>query len=324
MSTPVLEVRDLTTYFFTRAGVVKAVDGISFNVEAGKVMGLVGESGSGKSITGFSLIGLIDEPGRIVSGSVKLNGRELVGLPSAELRKLRGRAISMVFQDPMMTLNPLLTIARQMYLALSAHENISERASRSRCIEALAKVGIPDPASRLDAYPHQFSGGMRQRVAIAIALLHRPSVVIADEATTALDVSIQAQILTEMKMLVRDFGTALIWISHDLAAVSSIADDICVMYAGRKAEYGPAARVLRNPYHPYTQGLLDSLPSRALPGEELKQIPGATPALLKLPPGCAFAPRCPQASDLCHNSPVVVQHGTRQYCCHHPLMEAVP
>jgi len=314
-----LEVRDLATHFFTRAGVVKAVDGVSFSVAAGEVVGLVGESGSGKSVTGLSILGLIDAPGRIAAGSVKLGGEELVGLPPSALRKLRGRRMAMVFQDPMSVLNPVLTIAAQMRLALEAHERVSTQAARARSIEALNAVRIPDAAKRLDAYPHQFSGGMRQRVAIAIALLHRPALIVCDEPTTALDVSIQAQILTEMRGLVRDLGTALIWISHDLATVSSLASRILVMYAGRIIEEGPTAAVLRSPRHPYSRGLLESLPSRAEPGKDLTQIPGSTPPLLKLPEGCAFRPRCREATDVCGTMPALEHHGSRGWRCHHPL-----
>ncbi|WP_048646346.1 ABC transporter ATP-binding protein [Nitratireductor soli] len=318
MTAPLLEVSGLKTQFPTASGVAKAVDGVSFRLERGEVLGLVGESGSGKSVTGFSLIGLVDEPGRIVEGSVRYEGRDLVGLPTSDLRRIRGKEIAMVFQDPMMTLNPLLSIATQMRLAIAAHERVSKAAARARSVAVLARVGIPAPESRLDAYPHQFSGGMRQRVAIAIALLHRPKIIIADEPTTALDVSIQAQILTEMKMLVDEIGMAMIWISHDLATVSSIADRIAVMYAGRIVESGPVGAVLRDPRHPYTQGLLDSLPSRTRPGEELRQIPGTTPSLLNLPQGCAFAPRCPRADDLCKAVPVESVAMDRTYRCHHP------
>jgi peptide/nickel transport system ATP-binding protein len=314
-----LEVRDLATHFFTRAGAVKAVDGVSFDLAAGEVVGIVGESGSGKSVTGLSILGLVDPPGRIVGGSVRLAGQELVGLRSEALRALRGQRMAMVFQDPMSVLNPVLTIATQMRLALEAHERISRQAARARSIEALNAVRIPDAARRLDAYPHQFSGGMRQRVAIAIALLHRPALIVCDEPTTALDVSIQAQILTEMRGLVRDLGTALIWISHDLATVSSLASRILVMYAGRIIEEGPTAAVLRGPRHPYSRGLLESLPSRAEPGRDLAQIPGSTPSLLSLAEGCAFRPRCTSATDLCREMPLLERHGPRAYRCHHPV-----
>ncbi|WEX09301.1 ABC transporter ATP-binding protein [Chelativorans sp. AA-79] len=318
MSAPLLEVSGLKTQFPTATGVAKAVDGVSFTLERGEVLGLVGESGSGKSVTGFSLIGLVDEPGRVVEGSVRYQGRELIDLSPRELRRIRGREIAMVFQDPMMTLNPVLSIATQMRLAIEAHERVSKAAARARSVEVLARVGIPSPEARIDAYPHEFSGGMRQRVAIAIALLHRPKIIIADEPTTALDVSIQAQILAEMKALVDEIGMAMIWISHDLATVSSIADRIAVMYAGCIVESGPVGAVLRAPCHPYTQGLLDSLPSRTRPGEELRQIPGTTPSLLNLPEGCAFAPRCRRADTLCKTVPVETASGDRTYRCHHP------
>ncbi len=320
---PLLEVRDLSTHFFTKAGVVRAVDGISFSVGHGEIVGLVGESGSGKSVTGFSILGLIDAPGRIVGGSVKLNGRELVGLSTPALRSMRGREIAMVFQDPSTTLNPVLSIGRQMRLALAAHEKLSETAANARASEVLAQVGIPDARARLDAYPHQFSGGMRQRVAIAIALLNRPKLIVCDEPTTALDVSIQAQVLAEMRGLAKSLGTAMIWISHDLATVSSLASRLLVMYAGRIIEEGSAATVLRQPRHPYTQGLLDSLPSTAMPGNDLRQIPGTTPSLLKLPSGCAFAPRCAHASGQCATPPDIVRSGSRAVRCHHPLRAEV-
>ena len=317
--TALLEVRNLATHFFTRNGVVKAVDDVSFTLDTGEILGLVGESGSGKSMTGYSLLGLIDPPGRIVQGSIRLKGQELVGLPQRELRSLRGRRLAMVFQDPMTTLNPVLTIAEQIRLAIEAHERVSPAASRARAIDVLTRVGLPDADAQLDSYPHQFSGGMRQRVAIAIALLNRPDLIIADEPTTALDVSIQAQILTEMKSLVRDLGTALIWISHDLAVVSAMASRILVMYAGRIVESGPTAAVLRTPQHPYTNGLLNSLPSRAAPGQELTQISGLPPSLATLPPGCAFHPRCPKADGVCQTPPDVTASGARGWRCHHPL-----
>jgi peptide/nickel transport system ATP-binding protein len=317
--TALLEVRDLRTHFLTRAGVVKAVEGASFSLDRGEILGLVGESGSGKSVTGFSLIGLVDPPGRIVGGSISFDGQELVGLAPAAMRRLRGRRIAMVFQDPAATLNPVLTIGAQMALAVRAHEAVSERAARAKAAATLTRVGIPDAAARLDAYPHEFSGGMRQRVAIATALLHGPDLIIADEPTTALDVSIQAQILAEMKQLAKQSGTALIWISHDLATVSSLADRVLVMYAGRIVESGPVAAVLRAPIHPYTRGLLESLPAAARPGDKLNQIPGSTPSLLSLPPGCPFAPRCGHASPACAADPPRIEREGRLALCHHPL-----
>ncbi|WP_165219054.1 dipeptide ABC transporter ATP-binding protein [Affinirhizobium pseudoryzae] len=275
---PLLDVTNLATWFPTGRGQIKAVDGVSFSLAPGEVLGLVGESGSGKSITGFSIIGLIDEPGRIVEGSVKLEGRELIGLPAHELRAIRGKTISMVFQDPMMTLNPVLSIGTQIKLALEAHETISAADARERAIQALAQVRISEPERKVDFFPHQFSGGMRQRVAIAIALLHRPKLIICDEPTTALDVSIQAEILAEMKELVAELGTALIWISHDLAIVSSIADRVAVMKTGKIVEIGPALGVLTRPQHDYTRALLDALPSRAKPGQLLLRGSGIADA----------------------------------------------
>lgn len=324
MSAPLIEVRDLATHFFTRAGVVKAVDGVSFALRRGETLGLVGESGSGKTITGFSLLGLVDPPGRIVRGSIRFDNRELVGMSHKDLGRIRGRRLAMIFQDPTMTLNPLLTIAAQMQLAIVAHERLSAAALRARCIEGLTIVGIPDAARRLEAYPHEFSGGMRQRVAIAIALLHRPSLIVADEPTTALDVSIQAQILTEMRNLVREIGMSLIWISHDIGTVSAMADRIAVMYAGRIVEEGPTMEVLAKPRHPYTQGLLDSLPARAVPGRELAYIRGTTPSLVNLPPGCPFGPRCDHADAMCRNEPESIHVAGRSLRCHHPLRPTAP
>jgi len=285
---PLLEVSNLRTWFPSTRGEIKAVDGVSFSLAPGEVLGLVGESGSGKSITGFSIIGLIDEPGRIVEGSIKLEGRELIGLQPHELREIRGKTISMVFQDPMMTLNPVLSIGTQIRLALEAHEKIGAAEARDRAIKALAQVRITEPERKVDFFPHQFSGGMRQRVAIAIALLHRPKLIICDEPTTALDVSIQAEILAEMKELVAELGTALIWISHDLATVASIADRVAVMRFGKIVEIGPALGVLTRPQHDYTKALLDALPSRAKPGELLLRgsgIADATPPSRKTATG---------------------------------------
>ena len=319
MTETALSVKNLATHFFTRTGVIKAVDDVSFDLAKGEIMGLVGESGSGKTVTGFSLLGLVDEPGRIVNGSITLKGKELTTLSNAELRRLRGREISMIFQDPIATLNPVLTIGQQMRLALAAHERITARAAADRSADLLTRVGIPSARARMNAYPHEFSGGMRQRVAIAIALLHRPSVIIADEPTTALDVSIQAQILQQMRGLAAETGTALIWISHDLAVVSSLATKLAVMYAGRIVEQGPTATLLRNPRHPYTAGLIGSLPAMTKPGSPLKQIPGTTPSLLSLPSGCPFAPRCQRATEICQRAPEMVTHGDRGWRCFDPV-----
>jgi peptide/nickel transport system ATP-binding protein len=305
----VLRVHGLTTEFATRAGTARAVDGVSFTLRQGRVLGLVGESGSGKSVTGFSLIGLIAPPGRLAGGSVRLRGEELVGLPEKRLRRLRGHRIAMIFQDPMMTLNPVLRIGVQMTETVLAHEQVDLATARARARDALARVGIPSPEERLDAWPHQFSGGMRQRVAIAIALLHKPDVIIADEPTTALDVTIQGQILAEMQRLAREDGTALLWITHDLSVVSGLADEVAVMYAGRLVEQGPVREVLLRPAHPYTRGLIASVPARGRRGARLAQIPGMVPSLLALPPGCAFQGRCAEAGAECAAPPPLVAVG---------------
>jgi peptide/nickel transport system ATP-binding protein len=317
MTAPLLEVEGLRMHFFTRAGVVKAVDDVSFSLERGRVMGLVGESGSGKSMTGYSIMGLVDAPGRIVSGRIALNGRELTRLDAASWRKLRGDRIAMIFQDPMMTLNPVLRIDTQMVEAVLAHRSMSRRAALARCREALVRVGIASPDERLVAYPHQFSGGMRQRVAIAIALVNEPDVVIADEPTTALDVTIQGQILFEMQRLCRETGTGLIWITHDLSVIAGLADDVCVMYAGRIVESGPVDQVLERPLHPYTAGLLESIPSRNQPGRPLRQIPGMAPSLAALGDACAFRERCNRVATACASAPGtrVVSAGRSIRCC---------
>jgi peptide/nickel transport system ATP-binding protein len=321
MTAPTLEVRDLQTHFFTRAGVVKAVDGVSFSVGRGKVMGLVGESGSGKSVTGFSIIGLVDPPGRIAGGSILFQGRDLAKLSEEEMRDLRGNRIAMIFQDPMMTLNPVLRIDTQMIETVKAHKKVSNEEARQRARDTLGMVGIPSPDERLKAYPHQFSGGMRQRVAIAIALLHEPQLIVADEPTTALDVTIQGQILAEVQKLCATTGTSMIWITHDLSVVAGLADDIAVMYAGRIVEKGAVSEVLDKPLHPYTYGLIGSVPSRNKRGEALRQIPGMTPSLL--PPGCAFRARCPRASESCLAEPVMAEIlPGRDVRCIHPHLDA--
>ena len=317
-----LEVRGLTTRFDTRAGPVTAVDDVSLSVAPGRVLGLVGESGSGKSVTGFSIMGLIDAPGSVDAGAVLIDGTDMASLDAEGRRAMRGRRVAMVFQDPAMTLNPVLRIGHQMAMAVRVHDPVSKRAAWDRAEAALRVVGIPAARERLQAYPHQLSGGMRQRVAIATALLHGPAVIIADEPTTALDVSIQGQILAEMRRLADDTGTAIVWITHDLAVISSLADDVCVMYAGRIVERGPTADVIAAPRHPYTQGLIRSVPSLTAPGQHLPQIPGATPQLSHLPSGCAFRPRCPRATAICATRPPAVGHDGREALCHHPLAEA--
>ena len=326
--TATLEVKGLSTHFFSRAGVVRAVDDVSFTVERGQVMGLVGESGSGKSVTGFSILGLVDPPGRVVSGQVLFQGKDIAGYADHEMRRLRGRHIAMVFQDPMMTLNPVLRIDTQMIEAVQAHERVSREDARSRARDALGLVGIPSPDERLKAYPHQFSGGMRQRVAIAIALLHRPELVVADEPTTALDVTIQAQILSEMQALCARFGTALVWITHDLSVIAGLADHIAVMYAGRIVEKGTVGQVLDTPLHPYTNGLIGSVPSRTPRGDRLRGIPGMTPNVMNLPVGCAFRTRCDHATAACETDPPeFVAEGEHAHRCFHPMTamsESVP
>jgi peptide/nickel transport system ATP-binding protein len=321
-ATATLEVRNLRTHFFTRAGVIKAVDDVSFSVPRGKVLGLVGESGSGKSVTGFSVMGLVDPPGRVVSGQILFKGQDLAKLSDEEMRKLRGNRIAMIFQDPMMTLNPVLRVDTQMIETVLAHEKVPEAEARSRARDALGMVGIPSPDERLKSYPHQFSGGMRQRVAIAIALLHRPDLIVADEPTTALDVTIQGQILAEVQKLALNTGTSLIWITHDLSVVAGLADDIAVMYAGKVVEYGDVGDVLDTPLHPYTHGLIGSVPSRNRRGEPLRQIPGMTPSLLSLAPGCAFRARCPRAGEDCATMPeLAAWRPDRLARCHRPHLE---
>jgi peptide/nickel transport system ATP-binding protein len=322
MSDITLEVRNLSTHFDTRAGTVRAVDGVSFTVPRGKVLGLVGESGSGKSVTGFSILGLVDPPGRIAGGQVLFKGTDLTKLSEPELRDLRGNRIAMIFQDPMMTLNPVLRIDTQMMETVHAHQKVSRQEAWERSRDALGMVGIPSPEQRLRSYPHQFSGGMRQRVAIAIALLHRPDLILADEPTTALDVTIQAQILSEVQKLARENGTSLIWITHDLSVVAGLADEIAVMYAGRIVEQGSVTEVLDKPFHPYTHGLIGSVPSRNKRGSKLAQIPGMTPSLVNLPVGCAFRTRCPRADAACAADPPTSEPTPgRALRCFHPQLE---
>ena len=281
----------------------------------------MGESGSGKSVTVFSIMGLIDPPGEVAAGEVLIEGRDMRRMAPDAQRAMRGRKVAMVFQDPMMTLNPVLRVGDQMAMAVRVHDPVSKRAAWDRAGAALETVGIPAARERLRAYPHQLSGGMRQRVAIATALLHRPAVILADEPTTALDVSIQGQILAEVRRLADETGTAIVWVSHDLAVVSSLADEICVMYAGRIVESGPAEAVIARPRHPYTEGLIRSVPSLHEPGGRLPQIPGAAPQLSHLPEGCPFRPRCARATARCTAPPPLVGLGGHVALCHHPLVQ---
>nr|WP_246710234.1 MULTISPECIES: ABC transporter ATP-binding protein [unclassified Martelella] len=313
-----LDIRNLCVDFETTDGRIGVVHDVSFSVARGQVMGLVGESGSGKSVTGFSIMGLIDPPGEISGGSILFDGQDLRGLPEPAMRKLRGNRIAMIFQDPMMTLNPVLKVGTQMIETVRAHLKCTVDEARQRSRDALGLVGIPSPEERLNAYPHQFSGGMRQRVAIAIALLHEPDLIIADEPTTALDVTIQAQILNVVQGLIADKGMGLIWITHDLSVVAGLADTIGVMYAGRIVEHGPVEQILQQPLHPYTRGLIGSLPGVAGHGRRLRQIPGTTPSAARMPKGCPFRPRCYAATDICEELPPEERHNDTLLRCFHP------
>lgn len=320
--TAILEVKNIQTHFFTRAGVAKAVDDVSFSVDKGEVLGIVGESGSGKSVTGFSIMGLVDHPGRIVGGEILYRGTNIVNQSEKQWREFRGRKVAMIFQDPMMTLNPVLRIDTQMIEAVTCHQKVSKAVARERCIEALGMVGIPSPAERIKAYPHQFSGGMRQRVAIAIGLLNEPDLIIADEPTTALDVTIQGQILSEMQGLCKKTGMSLIWITHDLTVVAGLAQRLAVMYAGKIIEQGTVQEILDRPYHPYTRGLIGAVPSRNKRGQDLYQIPGMTPSLINLPTGCAFGDRCPKKAEKCGSEPEEFDDGKgRLFRCFYPLLQ---
>lgn len=314
---PLLSVENLKVAFPTRRGLLVAVDGISFRLRAGEVLGLVGESGAGKSLTGAAIIRLLEPPGRIVEGSVTLKGRRIDDLSPEDFRRLRGRHIGMVFQDPLMSLNPLYTIERQIVETIRTHSPLSRREARERAVELLTAVGIPAAARRLDAYPHEFSGGMRQRVVIALALAAEPELVIADEPTTALDVSVQAQVIGVLKRLTREKGTAVILITHDMGVIAEMADRVAVMYAGRIVEIGPVRDVIGNARHPYTRGLMGSIPSLTGTRERLQQIPGAMPRLTEIPAGCAFNPRCTEAMDICrHVRPEGISVGESIVACH--------
>lgn len=299
MTTPVLSVKDLKVAFHTRRGILTALDGVSFDIAKGEVLGVVGESGAGKSITGSAIIGLIDPPGRIAGGSVSLNGRRIDTLSQDEMRKVRGKHIGMIFQDPLTSLNPLYRIGDQLVETIRTHLPLTETQARQRAIDLLAQVGIPAPEKRIDGYPHEFSGGMRQRVVIALALCAEPELVIADEPTTALDVSVQAQIITLIKTLCREHGAAVMLITHDMGVIAETADRVAVMYAGRVAEIGPVRDVVKAPLHPYAQGLMGSIPSLSGHDTRLVQIPGSMPRLNAIPKGCAFNPRCGLAFERC-------------------------
>ncbi len=311
-----LEVRDLTVEFPTRRGVLRALDRVSFDIAPGEILGVVGESGAGKSLTGAAIIGLLEPPGRIASGAIHLQGQRIDTLRGEAMRSLRGRQIGAIFQDPLTTLNPLYTVGQQLIETMRTHLPLSETAARQRAISWLEQVGIPAAARRIDAYPHEFSGGMRQRVVIALALCAEPVLVIADEPTTALDVSIQAQIIDLLKNITKTHGTAVMLITHDMGVIAEAADRVAVMYAGRIAEIGTTRAVVRQPAHPYSVGLMGSIPSVAQKVARLRQIDGAMPRLTAIPAGCSFHPRCSQAFARCTaEHPELRPAGATQAAC---------
>ncbi|MFN8079132.1 MAG: ABC transporter ATP-binding protein [Kineosporiaceae bacterium] len=311
MAEPLLEVRDLTVRFRTRQGLVTAVDGLSFSLQPGQVLGIVGESGSGKSVSCLAILRLLTDPNVRISGEVVFRGRDLLTVSDKQMRAVRGREIAMIFQDPMTALTPVYTVGWHIAEQIRAHEKVSRAAARARAVQLLDEVGIPNPQRRVDAYPHQFSGGMRQRAVIAMALACSPALLIADEPTTALDVTIQAQILQLMQRLQADHGSSILLITHDMGVVSEIADRVLVMYGGRAAEVGSRAEVFHQPQHPYTWGLLGSVPRTDRPRtRRLAAIPGAPISPLDAPPGCRFAPRCRFAHEACAEQPPLVVRGT--------------
>ncbi len=316
MSNPLLEVRDLRVEFPTRRGTLTAVDGVSFAIAPGEVLGVVGESGAGKSLTGAAIIGLLEPPGRIAAGEIRLDGMRIDNLPHEAMRRIRGRRIGAIFQDPLTSLDPLYSIGRQLVETIRTHLDMGDAAARRRAIELLGEVGIPAAGQRIDQYPHQFSGGMRQRVVIALAIAAQPQLIIADEPTTALDVSIQAQIIALLKRLCRDHGTAVMLVTHDMGVIAETADRVAVMYAGRIAEIGPVAGVIRAPRHPYTIGLMGSIPSLVGEREHLLQIDGTMPRLNAIPTGCAFHPRCERVFDRCQRErPDLLDAGASRAAC---------
>jgi peptide/nickel transport system ATP-binding protein len=316
MAAPLLEVRNLRVEFPTRRGRLLAVDDLSFEIAPGEVLGVVGESGAGKSLTGMAIIGLLEPPGRIAAGEIRLDGERIDNLSTEAMRRIRGKRIGAIFQDPLTSLNPLFTIGEQLVETIQAHLGLDDRQARHRAIELLAEVGIPAPDLRIDNYPHHFSGGMRQRVVIALALCARPRLIVADEPTTALDVSIQAQIIELLKKLARENGTAVMLITHDMGVIAETAHRVAVMYAGRLAEIGPVKEVIHAPRHPYTAGLMSSIPKLGDMREALAQIDGAMPRLTAIPAGCAFNPRCPKRFDRCLTErPSPMPAGVNQAAC---------
>jgi peptide/nickel transport system ATP-binding protein len=316
MTQPVLSVRDLKVEFVTRRGILRAIDGVSFDIAPGEVLGVVGESGAGKSLTGTAIIGLIDPPGRISGGEVLLQGKRIDNLPKEEMRKIRGKRIGMIFQDPLTSLNPLFRVSEQLVETIRTHTEMNEAQARQRAIDLLTEVGIPAPEKRIDSYPHEFSGGMRQRVVIALALAAEPELVIADEPTTALDVSVQAQIITLLKKLCRERGTAVMLVTHDMGVIAETADRVAVMYAGRIAEIGPVRDVVKNARHPYAKGLMGAIPTLENEASRLIQIPGSMPRLTAIPKGCAFNPRCSEVFARCHaERPEPISVGNSDVAC---------
>jgi peptide/nickel transport system ATP-binding protein len=311
-----LEVKHLKVEFPTRRGTLTALDDISFSIAEGEVLGVVGESGAGKSLTGAAIIGLLEPPGRIASGEIHMNGRRIDNLTNAAMSKVRGREIGAIFQDPLTSLNPLYTIGRQLVETIQTHLQLTHAQATQRAIDLLKSTGISAAEERIAHYPHQFSGGMRQRVVIALALAADPKLIVADEPTTALDVSIQAQIISLLKRLCRDNGTAVMLVTHDMGVIAETADRVAVMYAGRIAEIGPVAQVIHHAQHPYTQGLMASIPQIGADHERLAQIDGAMPRLNAIPVGCAFNPRCPQVFDRCTTQrPELMTTGLTQAAC---------
>ncbi|HSV69575.1 MAG TPA: ABC transporter ATP-binding protein [Methylibium sp.] len=313
---PLLEVRDLRVEFPQRRGTLRALDAVSFSIEAGEILGVVGESGAGKSLTGAAIIGLLEPPGRIAAGEVRLAGQRIDDLPAAALRRIRGRRIGAIFQDPLTSLNPLYTVGRQLIETIRTHLPLDAAQARERAIELLGETGIPAPEARIDHYPHQFSGGMRQRVVIALALAANPELIVADEPTTALDVSIQAQVIGLLKRLCKDHGAAVMLITHDMGVIAEACDRVAVMYAGRIVEIGPVREVIHAPAHPYTVGLMGSIPAMDEDRERLLQIDGAMPRLNAIPSGCAFHPRCLRAIERCRRErPELEAAGTTRAAC---------
>ena len=316
MTAPLLEVSHLRVEFPSRRGTLLALDDISFSIAPGEVLGVVGESGAGKSLTGSAIIGLLDPPGRIAGGEIRLAGQRIDNLPYEQMRAIRGRKIGAIFQDPLTSLNPLYTIGRQLIETIRTHLPLNEHEARARAIKLLQDTGIPAAEQRIDQYPHQFSGGMRQRVVIALALAAEPQLIVADEPTTALDVSIQAQIISLIRRLCKEHGTAVMLVTHDMGVIAETCDRVAVMYAGRIVEVGPVADVIHRPSHPYTVGLMGSIPAMDEDRERLLQIDGAMPRLNAIPAGCAFNPRCPQVFDRCRKErPDLVDAGSTRAAC---------